>query len=162
LEAAFLVFRLPPYFSNISKRVVKSPKVYFTDVGLAAWLLGLESPQQISRDPLRGQLFENMVVADVRKQMLNLGRDARLSFLRTDKGFEVDLIIARGSKIQPVEIKSAMTYHPSLSKSLRTLTKSDGNVTDPVLIYDGDEDMPSGGVDDVGVYNFRRFRYADN
>ena len=163
LEAAFLVFRLPPYFSNISKRVVKSPKVYFTDVGLAAWLLGLESPQQISRDPLRGQLFENMVVADVRKQMLNLGRDARLSFLRTDKGFEVDLIIARGSKIQPVEIKSAMTYHSSLSKSLRTLAKSDGNVTDPVLIYDGDEDMPSGGgVDDVGVYNFRRFRYADD
>jgi ABC-type phosphate/phosphonate transport system ATPase subunit len=100
--------------------------------------------------------------ADVRKQMLNRGRDARLSFLRTDKGFEVDLIIARGSKIQPVEIKSAMTYHNSLAKNLRTLAKSDGNVTDPVLIYDGDEDMPSVSADDVGIYNFRRFRYADN
>lgn len=160
LEAAFLVFRLPPYFSNISKRIVKSPKVYFTDVGLAAWLLGLESPQQISRDPLRGQLFENMVVADVRKQMLNLGRDARLSFLRTDKDFEVDLIISKGSKIQPVEIKSAMTYHRSLERNLRTLMKSDSNAENPVLIYDGKEDMPPADTDDVGVCNFRRFRYA--
>ncbi|MBQ4439623.1 MAG: ATP-binding protein [Kiritimatiellae bacterium] len=160
LEAAFLVFRLPPHFSNISKRIVKSPKVYFTDVGLAAWLLGLESPQQISRDPLRGQLFENMVVADVRKQMLNLGRDARLSFLRTDKDFEVDLIISKGGKIQPVEIKSAMTYHRSLERNLRTLMKSDSNAENPVLIYDGKEDMPPADTDDVGICNFRRFRYA--
>ena len=78
LEAAFLVFRLPPHFSNISKRVVKSPKIYFADVGLVAWLLGLETPAQVSRAPLRGQLFENMVVSDIRKQMLNQGliRDA--------------------------------------------------------------------------------------
>lgn len=161
LEAAFLVFRLPPYFSNISKRVVKSPKIYFTDVGLASWLLGLESPRQISRDPLHGQLFENMVVADIRRQLLNLGRDARLSFLRTDKGFEVDLLISRGTRVQPVEIKSAMTYHRSFEANLRTLTRSDGNAKSPVLIYDGDEDMPPVDAADVGVCNYRHFRCVD-
>ena len=160
LESAFLVFRLPPYFSNISKRVVKSPKIYFTDVGLAAWLLGLETPAQVSRDPLRGQLFENMVVSDIRKQMLNLGRDARISFLRTEKGFEVDLIISRGTRIQPIEIKSAMTYHDSLAANLRKLAKADSAVFRPHLLYDGDITIPMFDGNDIGVCNFRDFKYS--
>ena len=85
LEASFLVFRLQPYFSNISKRTVKSPKIYFTEVGLVAYLLGLESAQHVSRDPLRGNLFENMFVADVMKSRLNRGQDPRLFFLRTKR-----------------------------------------------------------------------------
>ena len=160
LEAAFLVFRLPPHFSNISKRVVKSPKIYFTDVGLASWLLGLETPAQVSRDPLRGQLFENMVVSDIRKQMLNQGRDARMSFLRTEKGFEVDLIISRGTSIQPIEIKSSMTYHDSLVANLRKLSKADNNVIRPHLLYDGDITIPLLDGNDIGVCNFRDFKYS--
>lgn len=160
LESAFLIFRLTPYFSNISKRFVKSPKIYFTDVGLAAWLLGLETPAQVSRDPLRGQLFENMVVSDIRKQMLNLGREARLSFLRTEKGFEIDLIISRGTKIQPIEIKSAMTYHESLAANLRKLATTDSTVIRPHLLYDGDITIPMLDGKDIGVCNFRDFKYS--
>ena len=160
LEAAFLIFRLPPHFSNISKRIVKSPKIYFTDVGLAAWLLGLETAAQVSRDPLRGQLFENMVVSDIRKQILNQGRDARISFLRTEKGFEVDLIISRGTEIQPIEIKSAMTYHTSLTANLRKLAKSESAVIRPHLLYDGDIAIPMFDGNDVGVCNFRDFKYC--
>lgn len=160
LEAAFLIFRLPPHFSNISKRIVKSPKIYFTDVGLAAWLLGLETAAQVSRDPLRGQLFENMVVSDIRKQILNQGRDARISFLRTEKGFEVDLIISRGTEIQPIEIKSAMTYHTSLAANLRKLAKSESAVIRPHLLYDGDITIPMFDGNDVEVCNFRDFKYC--
>ena len=96
LEASFLVFRLPPHFTNIAKRVVKSPKVYFTDVGLATYLLGIEDAFQLKSHPLRGSLFENMVVADIRKGFTNSGRDPRMSFYRTEKGFEVDVIVSVG------------------------------------------------------------------
>ena len=162
LEAAFLVFKLQPYFSNVSKRVVKSPKIYFTDVGLASWLIGLSSPEQVARDPLRGQLFENMVVSDIRKQIFNRGGDARLSFLRTDKGFEVDLMISRGTTVQPIEIKSAMTYHDSLVANLRKYVNNDKSAIRPYLIYDGDMDIPLLDGNDVGACNFRSFRYSND
>lgn len=162
LEAAFLVFKLQPYFSNVSKRVVKSPKIYFTDVGLASWLIGLSSPEQVARDPLRGQLFENMVVSDICKQIFNRGGDARLSFLRTDKGFEVDLMISRGTTVQPIEIKSAMTYHDSLVANLRKYVNNDKSAIRPYLIYDGDMDIPLLDGNDVGACNFRSFRYSSD
>ena len=156
LEASFLIFRLPPYFSNVSKRLVKSPKIYFTAVGLATWLLGLDSPEQVARDPLRGQLFENMVVADVRKQLFNRGKDARLSFLRTGKGFEVDLVVGMGSQVYGVEIKSAMTYRRSLAGNLRTFAQAESNVAGTALVYDG-SDLPSADGNDPAVFNFRSF-----
>lgn len=160
LEAAFLIFKLQPYFSNVSKRVVKSPKIYFTDVGLASWLIGLSSPEQVARDPLRGQLFENMVVSNIRKQIFNQGGDARLSFLRTDKGFEVDLMISRGTTVQPIEIKSAMTYHDSLAANLRKYVNNDKSAIRPYLIYDGDMNIPLFDGNDVGACNFRDFSYS--
>jgi predicted AAA+ superfamily ATPase len=116
------------------------------------------TPQQVSRDPLRGQLFENMVVSDIRKQMLNQGRDARLSFLRTEKGFEVDLIISRGGDIQPIEIKSAMTYHDSFTNNLHKLMKVEKNIKSSCLVYDGDLNIPMEDDEiNVGVCNFREF-----
>ena len=162
LEAAFLVFKLPPYFSNISKRVVKSPKIYFTDVGLAAWLIGLNLPEQVARDPLRGQLFENMVVSDICKQIFNCGGDARIFFFRTEKGFEIDIVISRGTTVQPIEIKSAMTYHDSLVSNLRKFAKNDNAAIRPYLIYDGDISIPLFDGNDVGACNFRSFKYSND
>ena len=101
-----------------------------------------------------------MVVSDIRKQMLNFGRDARISFLRTEKGFEVDLIISRGTKIQPIEIKSAMTYHDSLAANLRKLAKADSAVLRPHLLYDGDIAIPMFDGNDIEVCNFRNFTYS--
>ena len=137
LEASFLVFRLPPYFTNIAKRVVKSPKVYFTDVGLVAYLLGIEDASQLRSHPLRGSLFENMVVADIRKGFTNSGRDPRMSFYRTEKGFEVDVIVSAGGKVVPIEIKSSMTYGKNLTRNLDLYCDADPAAVTPLLIYDG-------------------------
>jgi len=153
LEASFLVFRLQPYFSNISKRTVKSPKIYFTEVGLAAYLLGLESHLQVSRDPLRGHLFENMIVADIMKSRLNRGKDPRLFFLRTEKEFEIDLIVQEGRSLHPVEIKSAETFNPAFIANLQRFCKSEPDAKSPVLVYDG-ENYPE--RDGVSCVNFRQ------
>lgn len=154
LEASFLVFRLPPYSPNIAKRVVKSPKVYFTDVGLVAYLLGIEAPSQVAAHPLRGSMFENMVVADIRKGFANGGREPRMSFYRTEKGFEIDVIVAAGNRVVPVEIKSSMTFGKNLVRNLESYCDDDQAATSPLLIYDGDE-MRDFGSHRVSVRNWR-------
>ena len=159
LEASFLIYRLPSHYANVAKRVVKSPKIYFTDVGLAAYLLGLEEESQVSRDPLRGQLFENMVVMDARKGFSNRGRDPRMAVYRTEKGFEVDLIVSRGSRVRPIEIKSAMTFNGKLVANLRKYADDDPLAENPLLIYDG-EPVESFGPQGVSAVNFRRLSDA--
>ena len=154
LESSFLVYRLKPHFSNISKRVVKSPKVYFTEPGLVAYLLGIETTEQMSRDPLRGQLFENMVVMEAYKRFSNEGRDPRMSFLRTEKGFEIDLMLSSGSRVKPIEVKSAMTFDKSLVKNLVTYARECREVLPPQLVYDGDE-IKSFGDCKIDIINFR-------
>ena len=110
LKASFVVFELPPFFENIRKRVVKSPKIYFSDYGLAAFLLGIETQEQLSRDPLRGGLYENLMILDVLKNRLNSGKRPEMFFYRDTHGTEVDLIIKHGRELTPVEIKSAATF----------------------------------------------------
>ncbi len=154
LEASFLVYRLKPWFSNVSKRFVKSPKIYFAETGLAAHLLGIRTPAQLATHPLRGALFENMCVMDVRKRFLNAGEDAPLSFLRTEKGFEIDLLIHEASGIRPVEIKSAMTFNRNLVRNLEAFAREEPASASPVLLYDGSP-IPSFGDRNVSVLNFR-------
>ena len=155
LEASFLIFRLPPYFSNISKRMVKSPKVYFSDVGLAAYLLGIETPAQMARDPLRGHLFENLVVADVLKRRVHAGGEPNLFFLRTEKGFEIDLVATTGREVRPVEIKSAMTWRSEFATALKRFVMSEPGCISPTVVYDGEAIDFSDGIQAV---NFRDFR----
>ena len=155
LEASFLIFRLPPYYSNIAKRVVKSPKIYFTEPGLATYLLGLESASQIARDPLRGQLFENLAVMEAYKQYSHRGRDRHLAFLRTEKGFEIDLLLKQGTRLQPVEIKSAMTFNKSLVHNLETYMKEESAALNPTLVYDGT------ALDRFGDYAVRAVNLRD-
>ena len=154
LEASFLVYRLKPWFSNVSKRFVKSPKIYFAETGLAAHLLGIRTPAQLATHPLRGALFENMCVMDVRKRFLNAGEDAPISFLRTEKGFEIDLLIHEASGIRPVEIKSAMTFNRNLVRNLEAFAREEPAASSPVLLYDGSP-IPSFGNRNVSVLNFR-------
>jgi predicted AAA+ superfamily ATPase len=117
LEASYVVFRLQPYFENFGKRIIKSPKLYFTDVGLASYLLGLENATQMSRDPLKGSLFENLVVLDFYKQFLNQGKEARIYFYRDRSQYGVDLIWQRGHQLIPIEIKYGQTYKNEFTKS---------------------------------------------
>lgn len=145
LEASFVVFRLPPYFRNFSKRQTKSPKLYFTDPGLAAWLLGIETPDQVERDPLVGGLFENLVVAEALKSRLHAGRPANLYFFRDSNGREVDLLYPTDHGTIPVEIKSAMTYDPSFVSGIRYFQKLSGTTEPGWVIYAGELEFAGEG-----------------
>lgn len=109
LEASYIVFLLPPWFENIGRRLIKSPKLYFYDVGIAAWLCGIEAESQLETHPLRGNLFENLVVADCLKRRFNGGKTAGLHFFRDARGMEVDLLYPDGDRYVPIEIKSGTT-----------------------------------------------------
>ena len=118
LEASFIIFRLHPYFKNIGKRLVKTPKVYFVDVGLASYLLGIESAEQVSRDPLFGQLFENLVISDIVKSRLNQAKDPNLYFYRDKHGNEIDLISEKRNELQAIESKRLLLITNISSKIL--------------------------------------------
>ena len=109
LEASFVVFQLPPYFANIRKRLIKSPKLYFYDVGLASHLIGIEHAGQLGTHPLRGALFENTVVVEALKHRFNRGRRSNLSFFRDIRGLECDLLYENGNGMGAIEIKSGAT-----------------------------------------------------
>jgi len=139
LEASFVIYRLQPYYENIGKRLIKSPKLYFVDTGLAAWLMGIENNIQMQRDPLRGHLFENFIVIETLKAKLNQGKDPRLFFFRDSLGNEVDLIIQSGSKLLPIEIKSSQTWHSSFLKGISYFKKLLGERAEKgIIVYGGD------------------------
>jgi predicted AAA+ superfamily ATPase len=123
LEASFIVFLLPPFHRNISKRLIKSPKLYFYDVGLASYLLGLETELQVGRDPLRGNLFENLVVMEFLKYRLNQGKRSNLTFYRDSSGNEVDLVLEFGADLFPVEIKAGATVVPDFFRGLKRFSR---------------------------------------
>lgn len=139
LEASFVIFRLPPYYENFGKRVIKSPKIFFTEVGLAAYLLGIEKPEQVMRDPLRGQLFENMVVIEALKARLNAGADPNLFFFRDSKGFEIDLIYKKGRTLVPIEIKSSMTLDTGFADNINRFIKIAPVSSHGAVVYAGDK-----------------------
>lgn len=131
LKASYVVFELPPWYANIRKRLVKSPKLYFVDVALAAWLLGLETPAQIERDPLRGALYENLLIMEVVKNLLNQGKVPHLFFFRDSKGNEVDLLLSSaGRSFTAIEIKSSATFQPEFTKGINVFRHSVGEETD--------------------------------
>lgn len=121
LQASYIIMLLPPYHENLSKRLVKTPKLYFMDTGLACYLLGIESPEQLSRDKMRGALFENFIVIEALKQRFNQGKESNLYFYRDSHHNEVDLLLKRNSGLYGIEIKSSMTYHTDFEKALRQL-----------------------------------------
>jgi predicted AAA+ superfamily ATPase len=147
LEASYVVFELPPFFENIRKRVVKSPKIFFTDVGLAAFLLGIHTEEQASRDPLRGHLYENLVIADIIKGGLNRAIRPEVYFFRDSHGGEVDLLIREGGTLTPVEIKSAGTFSAEFIKGLeRFQTLGIKRLAPGAVLYNGERQFSVRGV----------------
>ena len=137
LEASFIAFRLYSYHENYNKRIVKMPKLYFYDTGLASALMGIEDVSQLTIHPLRGGLFENLVVVDFLKRLYNNGKQNNLYFWRDNIGNEVDLLIKKGANRYPVEIKSAQTISDEFFKGIRywnKLTNTEGGY----LVYAGD------------------------
>lgn len=153
LEASFLIFRLQPYFENFGKRVIKSPKIYFTDVGLATYLLDIHTTSQLSRDPLRGFLVENLVVLDFIKNRLNHGFEPSFYFYRDSNQQEIDLIYKSGNKIIPIEIKASKTFMPDFIKNIdffQKLVKDRAPIG--FVVYGGEQQQR---VMNTQVVNFR-------
>lgn len=118
LEESGIVFRVRGWSRNATRQVVKTPKLYFTDTGLAAWLAGLRSLAEVEGSVLRGGLYENLVIVDLLKRSLNRASDDRFWFYRDSKGHEVDLVIERGTRLVPIEIKSAATFDDSFVRGI--------------------------------------------
>ena len=137
LEASYIAFRLPPFHANIRKRLTKSPKLYFYDVGLASHLIGIEHVEQIATHPLRGALFENMVVVEALKHRYNRGRGFNLSFFRDSRGLECDLLFESGRDICGIEIKSGATIASDYFDALERVARSVPNMSARVVVYGG-------------------------
>lgn len=152
LEASYVVFLLPAYYRNWKKRIIKAPKMYFYDTGLAAYLLGIEQSSQMSRDPLRGALFENFVVIEFLKYFWSEGRDAPLYFFRDNHGSEVDLIIEKTRQITGVEIKAGQTIHQEFFKGLDFLKHLAGkDMLGRAVVYGGPNEFSR---EDVSIYSY--------
>lgn len=140
LEASYIVHLLQPHHQNFNKRLVKTPKLYFYDPGLAAWLLGLQSVEQLTIHPQRGALFETWVLSELLKARFNRALASNLYFWRDRSGHEVDVVIEQGPTLVPVEVKSGQTVVPDFFESLKSWTEIAGEAGGrPWLVYGGDQ-----------------------
>jgi predicted AAA+ superfamily ATPase len=138
LETSYTAFLLHPFYRNIGKRLTKTPKVYFYDVGLVCYLLGIETPQQLAHHPLRGAIFENMVVCDMLKERYNKGLDKNIMFYR-DKSREVDILQEEAGRLHAYEVKIAERFHPDFMNSLEYLkTLLNDDLLSMNIIYTGE------------------------
>lgn len=153
LEAGYLTQRLPPLHRNLHKRVVKTPKFHFLDSGLVCWLLGVRSPAELKRHPLRGSIFDSWVASEVRKSLVAKGVQPRLHHWRDQHGREVDLIIDGGIDLLAVEIKSGATVHSSFFEDLERFASLAREAIPPltggierILVYGGDRTYERSGT----------------
>lgn len=153
LEASYIVFKLQPYHDNISKRLVKTPKIYFYDTGILCFLLGIENAKQLETHPLRGAIFENLVVSEFIKSRLNEGKLPNFYFYRDSRGTEIDLVQTVANDLHFYEIKSSQTFNTHFFDNINKVSKIFGDrVTKSAVIYDGNETIHA---DVNGLYNFR-------
>jgi predicted AAA+ superfamily ATPase len=154
LEASYIIYLMEPFSSNTGKRMVKSPKLYFYDVGLASYLLGLSSPDRIFPDRMRGPLFENMVIVELLKDRYNHNMEANLCFYRDRKQHEVDVLLMHGSRFDCVEIKSSATFTPGFLKGIDYLKRTaPDSIARSYLRYAGKMD---GTIQETELLNYRQ------
>ncbi len=151
LEASYIVFLLPPYYNNLGKRIVKSPKVYFFDTGLVSHLTGIRNQELFAHGPLYGPLFENYVISEIYKKELHRKTRAEMFYYRTSNGVEVDLIIEGKPKREFIEIKTSQTYRHQMSRSLLQLKQ----IKDVALLLYRGKSLESGPG--LKVVNYRTY-----
>lgn len=152
LEASYLVMLLPPHHRNYGKRLIKAPKLYFHDPGLAAWLAGVDSPKQLMLGNLRGPLFETWVVSEFVKYRCNHALAPQLYFWRDSSGHEIDLLVERGEHLCPVEIKSGQTIAGDWFGNLRKFAGWSG-VSEGCMVYGGGQRQERHGFQVFGWKN---------
>ena len=147
LEAGYVVFLLPPHHRNFGKRLVKTPKLYFHDTGLAAYLMGIADAQHLGIHCARGALFENWVISELLKQRYNQGLPSNLFFWRNNTGEEVDVVVEQGEQLMPIEIKSGQTFNADFLSGLSKWAGYAGAAAQPAhLVYGGAVSMTRSGV----------------
>lgn len=147
LEASFVVRMLPPHHRNFNKRLVKSPKLYFLDPGLAASLMGITAADQLAAHPLRGALFETLIFSELTKTRLNAGKRANLSFWRDNHGREVDFLCEEGTRLHAIEAKSALTVTPGTLKGLLEFARIADSISPRLtLVHGGEQAFESQGA----------------
>jgi uncharacterized protein len=156
LEASFIIFRLQPYFKNFNKRIIKSPKLYFYDTGIVCQLLGIVSEQQLDLHPLRGEIFETMVVSDFMKQYYNRGLQPNLYYWRNQQGYELDLLVETALNIIPLEIKSASSFRSDFMKNFTYFNRIQEKDSEGFLILNHEID------ERVNTVNVTSFRHVQN
>ncbi|HNY44560.1 MAG: ATP-binding protein [Bacteroidota bacterium] len=157
LQASYIIKMLAPFYENMKKRLTKTPKLYFCDTGLACYLLGIETEQQLARDKMRGHLFENFIVMEAFKNRHNQGKDSNLFFYRDSNGVEVDLLLKNGNNYSAIEIKSSQTYHIEFEtgiKSLESLLKD--RLSNKAILYAGDFENDTAQIQVLNYKNMGR------
>ncbi|MBZ0256482.1 DUF4143 domain-containing protein [bacterium] len=145
LEATNQILVLRPYFANIGKRLVKTPKIYFTDVGTLCYLTGLRTPEHAAAGPMGGSIFETAVITEIYKTLLHRGDDPQLYFWRTSTGIEVDLLVEHNQRLVPIEIKLSTTLRPEMANGIKSLRNDLGERAAPgYVIHPGDTQLPLG------------------
>lgn len=138
LKASYIAYSLPPYYANISKRLTKTPKLYFYDSGLLCYLLGIEHASQLDTHPLRGAIFENIAVSELIKNRYNTAKDPNLYFYRENSGREVDIIEETPDGLNIYEVKAGATFQTDFTKNLKYLQKLLPNIQTSAVIYNGE------------------------
>jgi len=155
LQSSYIVHLLPPYHKNFNKRVVKTPKLYFLDTGLACSLLGIREKRELEISHFKGALFENYVIMEMLKQKFNGGSNSGFYYWKENNGLEIDLLIDTGKKMIAHEIKSTETFHESLLKGLEKWRKISQS-TDGVLLYNGKIELT--GKSQIDILNWRNYK----
>lgn len=151
LEATYIVFRLEPHYKNFSKRLIKSPKLFFYDTGILCFLLGIRSAVEIETHSSRGAIMENWIATEMIKTRFNAHKPRDFYFWRDSRGNEVDFVIDQGQKIVPVEIKSGRTVAPDFFKGISYWSNLAGiSAGKGYLVYAGKDDQSRTGVDVLG------------
>jgi len=145
LEATFQVIVLRPYFANIGKRLVKTPKVYFTDVGTLCYLTGLKDPEHAASGPMGGPIMETAVLSEIVKTLTHRGIDPHIYFWRTSTGMEVDILVDFAGKIIPIEVKLSATPRPEMASSIKMFLKDFGEKSmRGYVVHGGNVQLPLG------------------
>jgi uncharacterized protein len=158
LEASFIAFRLQPFYNNLGKRLTQMPKLYFYDTGLCCSLLELETESHVNTHPLRGALFENLIILELLKARFNNGQRSNLFYWRDRTGNEIDVLLDQSAQVVPIEIKTAATFTTDYVKGINYWKKINPNVKKAFVVFTG----KTASLDKISILNWKEIEFIKN
>jgi predicted AAA+ superfamily ATPase len=158
LEASFIAFRLQPFYNNLGKRLTQMPKLYFYDTGLCCSLLELETESHVNTHPLRGALFENLIILELLKARFNNGQRSNLFYWRDRTGNEIDVLLDQSAQVVPIEIKTSATFTTDYVKGINYWKKINPNVKKAFVVFTG----KTASLDKISMLNWKEIAFIKN